>query len=54
MADHDPFSLGDSDDEVERKREGKGEGVEGAKGADADTAPSAAVAKENKEAEKTT
>ncbi|MCJ1243410.1 ubiquitin-binding protein cue5 [Trapelia coarctata] len=54
VADHDPFSLGDSDDEVERRKDGKAEGVEGVKGTAADTAPSATVATENKEAEKTT
>lgn len=54
MADHDPFSLGDSDDEGERKKDGKAEGPEGVKTTAAETTSSGAVSTEKKEGEKMT
>ena len=49
VTDHDPFSLGDSDEEGERKKDGKGDGVEGVKSAAAETTAGGAVATGDKE-----
>lgn len=54
MADHDPFSLGDSDDEGERKKDGKVDGPEGVKDTVAETTSSGAASTETKEVEKPT
>lgn len=54
MADHDPFSLGDSDDEGERKKDGKAEGSGVVETTAAETTSSGAASTENKEWEKPT
>lgn len=54
MADHDPFSLGDSDDEGERKKDGKADGPGVVETTAAETTSRGAASTEKKEGEKIT